>query len=108
MQQQQEQSASRPLYTVPNFADKHRTFLTQAALRDQILKAAARVNSRGEKTETNGLAEAGAILRVGRRVLIDEERYFAWLDSRQSNTPVRSLSARQPILSLTTRSEKDA
>lgn len=28
---------------------------------------------------TNGLAKSGAILRIGRKVLINEEKYFAWI-----------------------------
>jgi hypothetical protein len=32
----------------------------------------------------NGLTASGAILRNGRRVFIDAERFFAWLAARQS------------------------
>jgi hypothetical protein len=31
----------------------------------------------------NGLAHSGAIIRNGRRVLIDVDKFFSWLDSRQ-------------------------
>jgi Flp pilus assembly protein TadB len=27
----------------------------------------------------NGLKESGAILRIGRKVLVDESRFFAWV-----------------------------
>jgi hypothetical protein len=30
------------------------------------------------------LEEAGAIVRINGRVLIDEDRYFAWIDSQQA------------------------
>jgi hypothetical protein len=33
---------------------------------------------------TNGLKEAGAIIRNGRKVLIKESAYFAWLEGNQS------------------------
>ena len=32
--------------------------------------------------EENGLAEVGAIVRVGRKVLIDEEKFFTWVLNR--------------------------
>lgn len=60
--------ATRNLLTVQKFSEKHPAF-TQGGLRWQIFHE-----------HTNGLAEAGVILRVGRKVLIDEDRYFAWLD----------------------------
>ena len=59
--------------------------VSQAALRDLIFKAADRLNSRGDRIAGNGLAEAGAILRVGRKVLIDLDAFEAWLDSRASS-----------------------
>jgi hypothetical protein len=32
--------------------------------------------------DKNGLREAGAILRSGRKVLIKESAYFAWLENQ--------------------------
>jgi len=55
--------------------------LTPAAVRNQIFRADDRRNSRGELLPGNGLGRAGAIIRVGRKVLIDVDRYGAWLDS---------------------------
>lgn len=72
------------LYTVAQFADKHRTWTTQPALRNLLLNARDRFNSRGEKVAGNGLDAAGAIVRIGRRILIDEGRFFAWLTSQQA------------------------
>ena len=34
----------------------------------------------------NGLADSGALLRNGRRVLIDETKFLAWLEGRQAST----------------------
>ena len=33
--------------------------------------------------DTNGLKAAGAIVRIGRKVLINVDRYFDWIDSQQ-------------------------
>lgn len=61
------ETPSPSLLTVNQFCEKHRAF-TRGGLRDRIFYA-----------ETNGLKKAKAILRNGRRVLIDEERFFNWL-----------------------------
>ena len=37
------------------------------------------------KEETNGLKRSGAVVRVGRKVLINVDRYFQWIDSQQGN-----------------------
>jgi hypothetical protein len=52
-----------------------------------VFKAEDRLNSRGEKIKGNGLAQYGAIVRRGRKVLIDVHRYGAWLAGR---SPVQS------------------
>ena len=31
---------------------------------------------------SNGLAKSGAIIRIGRKVLIDNEKFFAWVASQ--------------------------
>lgn len=31
---------------------------------------------------SNGLAKSGAIVRIGRKVLIDEAKFFAWIASQ--------------------------
>ena len=72
----------RPVYlTVHQFSERNPAF-TSPALRNLIFKAEARQSSRGE-VSGNGLIEAGAILRVGRKVLICENRFFDWV--RQQN-----------------------
>lgn len=70
-----QRSYPRPLYSVRQFSEKHPAF-TQSALRNLIDKARERYSSRGQVTP-NGLAVA--LVRVGRRVLIDEEEFFIWL-----------------------------
>jgi hypothetical protein len=73
--------------TVELFAERHPAF-TAPAVRNLIFKAEPRKSSRGE-IPGNGLIEAGAILRVGRKVLIDEDRFFAWVRS-QNGAPLIS------------------
>jgi hypothetical protein len=72
----------RDLFTVEQFAER-RPAWTEAALRNMILNSADRLNSRGERIPGNGLFEAGAIVRVGRRVLIDEQAFFRWIADQQ-------------------------
>jgi hypothetical protein len=52
---------------------------TQSAIRANIFKSENRFNSRGEVILGNGLAATGAIVRRGRKVLIDIDLYAAWL-----------------------------
>ena len=33
---------------------------------------------------SNGLAKSGAIVRIGRKVLIDEIKFFAWIEAQNS------------------------
>ena len=48
-----------------------------------IFKAEDRFNSRGDRIPGNGMAEAGVILRIGRKVILDLDAFDAWLDSRK-------------------------
>jgi hypothetical protein len=34
--------------------------------------------------KNNGLQESGAIVRIGRKVLINVPRYFGWIESQQN------------------------
>ena len=69
------------LYTVEQFSSKHGAF-TPGALRSLIFKANPRQSTKGE-IPGNGLIESGALVRLGRKVLIDEEKFFAWVRSQQ-------------------------
>jgi hypothetical protein len=87
MQQQEqvqhaEAAAPRDLFTVKQFSERRPAWSPQA-LRNLILNAEDRLNSRGDPIPGNGLAEAGAIVRVGRRVLIDEQAFFRWIAEQQ-------------------------
>lgn len=73
--------ARRRVATVAQAAAAYPAF-SQAALRDLIFKADDRFNSRGDRIKGNGLADAGAIIRIGRKVLLDLDAFDAWLGSR--------------------------
>ena len=62
---------SHNLLTVSQFAEQHPAF-SVVGLRWQIFNA-----------EKNGLKEAEAIIRLGRKVLIDVEKYFQWVYNQQ-------------------------
>ena len=74
----QQSSHPRPLLSVKQFSEKHPAF-TQSSLRALIDKARERYSSHGV-VPGNGLA--AAILRIGRRILLDEEAFFRWLASK--------------------------
>jgi hypothetical protein len=71
--------ANRTLLTVRQFSDKHPAW-SQSALRNLIFHGEPRKSSKGD-IPGNGLAPA--IVRVGGKVLIDEDRFFAWIDAQQ-------------------------
>jgi len=56
--------------TVRSLAQKHPDVITEGGLRWEIFNA-----------DENGLKESGAIIRRGRKILIDVDRYFAWIYS---------------------------
>ena len=53
--------------------------LTPAAIHGHIFKSQDRFDSKGRKIAGNGLAASGAVIRRGRKVLIDVDKYAAWL-----------------------------
>ena len=75
-------STRRVLLTVCHFNQRNPAF-TQAALRNLIFKADSRESTKGTILG-NGLIEAGAIIRLGRKVLLDEDAFFLWIDKQKS------------------------
>jgi len=69
----------RVLLTVRQFADEHRAF-PQGSIRNLIFLAENRKTSRGV-IKGNGLDIA--LVRLGRKVLIDEAKFFEWVDAQQ-------------------------
>ena len=62
------------LYTVIQFAARHPAF-TPGSLRWLIFNE-----------QYNGLKASGAVKRLGRRVLIDEGRFFDWIEQLQDDS----------------------
>ena len=73
-----QQTTTLTLLTVPQFCANH-SFISQSGLRFQIFNA-----------DNNGLSSLGAIVRMGRKVLIDESRYFEWVESLRKKRTVVS------------------
>lgn len=60
-----------PIYlTVNQFTEKHLAF-TKGSIRALIFNE-----------HQNGLAESGAIIRIGRKVLIDSSKFFSWVEAQ--------------------------
>lgn len=77
--------------TVEQFCTRNPAF-TRPAMRNYIFKGETRQSTKGE-IPGNGLIEAGAILRVGRKILVDEDRFFDWV-RQQNEAP--SMTAPRP------------
>jgi hypothetical protein len=56
--------------TVKQFCKRHPAFTT-GGIRHCIFNE-----------NSNGLAKSGAIVRIGRKVLIDEGKFFAWVEAQ--------------------------
>ena len=69
----------RTLLTVRQFAEKHPAF-SQGSLRNLIFLAESRASSKGH-IPGNGLDVA--LVRIGRKLLIDEAKFFNWIDAQQ-------------------------
>lgn len=71
----------RVILTVRQFHERNPAF-SEASLRNLIFKADTRHSTQGT-IPGNGLLEAGAIVRIGRKVLIDEAAFFYWIDQQK-------------------------
>ena len=81
-------STLRTLLTVRQFSEKHPAF-SQGSLRNLIFLSKPRDTSRGT-IHGNGMADASVLVRLGRRLLIDELKFFQWLDDQQ-DSPVKTI-----------------
>lgn len=70
---------ARALSTVRQFSEKYPAF-SQGSLRNLIFLASDRHTSKG-KIPGNGLNSA--LVRVGRKLLIDDKAFLAWVDAQQ-------------------------
>jgi len=69
----------RSLLTVKQFSERHAAF-QQGSMRALIFASKPRHTSRG-RIQGNGLD--CAIVRLGRRVLIDEAKFFQWIEAQR-------------------------
>lgn len=69
------------LVTVRKLHEQYRDALTVPAIRDHIWRAVPRTLPDGRELPANGLAPA--ILRIGKKILIDRDLYAAWLESHR-------------------------
>lgn len=58
-------------------------WLSESAVRHLLFAAKPRLNSRGEELPGNGLS--AAIIRIGRRVLLDLDKFDVWIDAQQDD-----------------------
>lgn len=72
------ETTSRTLSTVRQFSEKNPAF-PQGSLRNLIFLANERKTSKGT-IPGNGLSVA--LVRIGRKVLIDESKFFEWIDAQ--------------------------
>ena len=66
-------NVNRTLLSVKEFSKQYPSF-PEGGIRWQIFNE-----------ETNGLKDARAIIRIGRKVLIDVDKYFSWIDTQQEH-----------------------
>jgi hypothetical protein len=76
---------TRSLLTVRQFSERHPAF-SQASLRWLIFQSSPRYRTiAGKRHLIPGNGLDCALVRLGRRLLIDEARFFSWLDRQQSH-----------------------
>lgn len=66
------------LVQLPEFS-----YLTRSSLRHLIFNSQPRYSASSDTVHGNGLVEAGAIIRIGRRVLIDAARFREWTHNQR-------------------------
>lgn len=72
--------AERNEFTVSEFVQLQEFgYLTEGSLRHLIYKSQPRLNAKGAEIPGNGMIEAGVIIRLGRKVLIDAEKFRDWI-----------------------------
>ena len=69
----------RQLSRIPEYS----AVFTEARLRTLVATAESRLGARGQPIPGNGLKEAGAIVRIGRRIYFDLLRFEAWVNSKR-------------------------
>lgn len=80
---------ARTLFTVDEFVELPEfDYLTSGALRHLIFNGKPRYSASGEVIPGNGLIEAGAVVRIGRKILIDAAKFREWVVSQREQAIV--------------------
>lgn len=80
----QRTQSEQTLYTIRQLvALDEFSFLTESSVRHYIFYSQPRPSAFGGNLPPNGLLETGAIIRIGRKILIDINLFRKWL--RQAN-----------------------
>ena len=76
---------SERFVTVKRLAElpAYKGWLTESSVRHLIFTATRRFNSKGEELPSNGLDKA--IIRIGRKVLIDLDEFDRWIDDHRES-----------------------
>ncbi len=75
-----EQPSQRTLFTVKEFVRLPEfDFMTESSVRHMIFNSRSHYSSGGEEVKGNGLSESGAIVRIGRKVLINAQKFREWM-----------------------------
>jgi hypothetical protein len=62
---------------------RYSAVFTEQRLRALLLCAKPRLSARGGCLPANGLYEAGAVVRVGKRIYFDVDRFEAWVSTHR-------------------------
>lgn len=73
------------LSTIKNFVKnpKYKGVWTESAMRALVYESTPRKSSQGE-IPGNGLLEAGVIIRIGRKIIINTKAFDAWVLSQNN------------------------
>ncbi|QQG36703.1 MAG: hypothetical protein HYS17_02710 [Micavibrio aeruginosavorus] len=85
------------LMTIKNVVQQPEySWLTEAVLRRLIFNSKPQYSASGKVVAGNGLAEYGAIIRIGKKILIDLDAFDQWIASkREFDSSALQLTANQ-------------
>lgn len=77
---------------------RYSAVFTEQRLRALLFAARPRLSARGGYLPANGLYEAGAVVRVGRRIYFDASSFEAWVQSKNASLdgPLKPLQSHLP------------
>jgi len=79
-------ATQRTIFTIPEFVEQPEfDYLSRSSLQHLIFNSKPRKSASGNVIPGNGLVEAGAIIRIGRRVLLDAPRFRTWVEAQRES-----------------------